>query len=345
MRIDVAPTLSAPAGETGEVVEFEDAIDMARGVFSGFDVQHAVDGWPASLTFPYGEGQVLLTTVGARAWVKPYVLPDPTKPDPRPPLMVSRFVPASPMEDLAAFALAKRPADTLPTSELQPVAEEFVSYEIPDWSVVIGAMAVFVLLLTVLAVLLVRTNKLEHFGWSGSLIAVLFGIALMWIGVSSRYSVPETTSTVQVVQAIGGSDDVRSKGVIGVYRQEGNAALIRSGAGGRIWPQAAGGEGTVTRLVTSDLARRTGKESLSRPGCRSIRFHRPLRCPIGCRLEQLWTDLGLPAPLFKHPGSTVTPPWRLVMDGSESTSTTAVRSRSGGFDPESGSVSHRDVSR
>ncbi len=253
VRIDVAPTLSAPAGETGEVVEFDDSIEMARGVFSGFDVQHAVDGWPASLTFPYGEGQVMLTTVGARAWVKPYVLPDPTKPDPRPPLMVSRFVPASPMEDLAAFALAKRPADTLPTSELQPVAEEFVSYEIPDWSVVIGAMTVFVLLLTVLAVLLVRTNRLEHFGWSGSLIAVVFGIALMWIGVSSRYSVPETKSTVQVVQAIGGSDDVRSKGVIGVYRQEGNAALIRSVAGGRIWPQAAGDEGTVTRLVTSDL--------------------------------------------------------------------------------------------
>ncbi len=52
VRIDVAPTLSAPAGETGEVVEFDDSIEMARGVFSGFDVQHAVDGWPASLTFP-----------------------------------------------------------------------------------------------------------------------------------------------------------------------------------------------------------------------------------------------------------------------------------------------------
>jgi hypothetical protein len=168
-------------------------------------------------------------------------------------MMIANFRPSSPMEDIAAFAFAKRPADPLPQKDLEPVAEEFVAYQIPDWKLILGTMAGFVLLLVLIAGFLWRSNRLEHFGWSGSFVAVMFGVVFTMIGVSNRYSVPETISSVQLVQAIGGADDVRTKGVIGIYRQEGNSTPIQSRSGGHVWPEAAGSDGTVCRLVRTDL--------------------------------------------------------------------------------------------
>ena len=52
--------------------QFERPIDLVRVIPGPFDrVMHTVNGWPASFTRRVGRGQILFTTLGARAWHKP----------------------------------------------------------------------------------------------------------------------------------------------------------------------------------------------------------------------------------------------------------------------------------
>ncbi|MBL8848641.1 MAG: hypothetical protein JNG89_03115, partial [Planctomycetaceae bacterium] len=247
IRIDKAPSFSAPNGEDGEVHEYEEPVDMARVAVSGIKVWNTVDGWPVAMSCSSGEGRVLITTLGARAWYGPA---QPNKESKVKPL--SDFAPLPPMVDLTAYVLATRDEPPLPQSTLQPIAQEYVSYTVPTWSLVVGTMGVFLALLFATGFWLWRRERLEHFGWTGSLLAVVFGMALTGIGMANHYGVPDAISSVQVVQAVSGTDDVTTHGVVGVYRSEGSQAPIQATLGGRLWPELAV-EGETRRMVTTDL--------------------------------------------------------------------------------------------
>jgi len=267
VRIDQAPSFKAPNGEPGETVEYEQPVDMARIVVSGVQVWNTVDGWPAAMTTAYGEGRVLITTLGARGWFKPAqqpVVTTATQPLPA----VSGVVPVSPLEDLSAYVLAKREPAPLPEIALAPLAQEHISYQVPTWTFIVGVMCGFLGLLIATAVWLWRREHLEHFGWIGSLIAVGFGVLLTGMGMANRYGVPSAVASVQLAQAVSGTDDVRTHGVIGVYRPEVSEAAVETEQGGRLWPDMQDVAGATIRMVTSDLGtfRWDGLEAAKKPG-------------------------------------------------------------------------------
>lgn len=252
VRIDTTPTLADPDGTLGELAEFDRPVEMARLVVSGMKVWNSVNGWPAALTQAVGEGRLLITTLGARGWIKPAKAPDP-KATPPAPDMRSPYVPNSPMEDLAAYVLAKREQEMLPKTVLEPLAREQISYQVPSWTLIVGTMAGFLVLLFAVAILLRRMDVLEHFGWAGSLLALVFGLALTGIGVSNRYGVPGTLASMQLAQAVSGTDDVRSRGVIAVYRPDADPSPIYTSQGGELWPDMTGMDSTTRRMITTDL--------------------------------------------------------------------------------------------
>ena len=255
VRVDKAPFLLNPEGETGETIEYDEPVEMARVVVSGMKVWNSVDGWPAAMTGSFGEGRVLMTTLGPRGWMKP--APPSSEPRTTDRLLnsESKFVPLSPMEDLAAYVFSKRDPEPLSQNELESLAQEFVSYRIPSWALIIGIMCGFLALLSAIGVWLWRIEHLEHFGWIGSLVAVLFGILFTGIGVANRYGVPETIASVQLAQAMGGADDVQTQGMIAVYRREGNSSLVQTAQGGRLWPDTTDIDGQTCRMVTTDLGK------------------------------------------------------------------------------------------
>ena len=122
------------------------------------------------------------------------------------------------MEDLAAYAFGKRDPKPFSQDELESLTQEFVSYQIPPWTLIIGMMFGFLGLLAMLGIWLWRTERSEHFGWIGSVLAVVFGIAFIGIGLSYRYGIPDSIASVQLAQAMDGADDVRTQGMIAVYR-------------------------------------------------------------------------------------------------------------------------------
>ncbi len=99
------------------------------------------------------------------------------------------------------------------------------------------------------------TGASEHFGWVGSLMATLFGLVFVGIGVGNRFGVPETIASVYFAQAIGGTDDLRASGAMAVYRSEGGESLIQSTDGGELLPDLTDVEGSTCRMVTTDLGK------------------------------------------------------------------------------------------
>jgi len=252
VRVDKAPSLVLPDGEPGETVDYDEPVDFARMAVSGMKVWNTVDGWPAAMTRSCGEGRILITTLGPRAWIKPTSTVGPVDKKATP-ATTSPFTSRSPMEDLSAYVLAQRAPDALPQTALQPLAEELVSYQVPKWSLIVGVMGAFLVSLIVIGVWLWRIERLERFGWIGSLLAVLFGIALTGIGMANRHSIPESLSSLQLAQSVSGTDDVSTHGMLAVYRPEESQSPVQATAGGRLWPELTAAEGATHRLVTTDL--------------------------------------------------------------------------------------------
>ncbi len=253
VKIDKAASLLAPNGEQGKAIDYENPVDMARVIVSGMQVRNSVDGWPVAMTASYGEGRILMTTLGARGWMQPTPPPREGESDERPLYLKSLFVPLSPMEDLAAYIFSNRDPEPMLQSDLESLTQEFVSYKIPSWTTVIGIMCCFLTLLTAIGIWLWRTERLEHFGWIGSLVAVVFGGLFIGLGIANRYGVSETIASVQIAQVVDGSDDVRTQGMIAVYRSEGNSSPVQTTHSGKLQLDMTGIEGTTCRMVTTDL--------------------------------------------------------------------------------------------
>lgn len=245
--------------------EYDEPIGFSRAVVTGMTVRNSVAGWPAALTTTFGEGRVLVTTLGPRAWIKPsppfrrQEIPDDETAEQkiareqRELEMKTAYVPVAQMEDVAPFIFARRDPQPLPSEELAKFAQEFISYEVPSGSLIIGAMFGFLALLAIVGVGLWKLERLEHFGWCGSLLAVILGSVFLWAGLSNRHRTSETIASVQLAQAIKGTDDVRTRSAAEVYRVEEDTSQIGTSLGGKILPRTVGGEGANSRMVTTDL--------------------------------------------------------------------------------------------
>ncbi len=250
VRIDSGPTFKNPEGEAGEILSFDEPVEMSRLLVTGMKVWNTVDGWPAALSMPCGEGSLFITTVGPRAWIKP--TPPNTLED-EGPLLRSANIPRTPMKDLSTQILAKREPPLLMTSDVESLAREYISYKIPNRKLIAGAMGGFLATMLVLGGLLWSQQRLEHFGWSGSLVATLACLVFLGIGQSSRQGIPPTEASFQLAQAISGTDDLRSKGAVAVYRSEPADTAIQTRQGGVIETDLNGMEGATLRMITTDL--------------------------------------------------------------------------------------------
>ena len=250
VRIDSGPTLKNPNGEAGETLTFDEPVDISRLVVTGMKVLNTVDGWPAALSMPCGEGSLFVTTVGPRAWIKP--TPPNSSEETDPPLK-SAYTPHTPMKDLSTQLLGKREPPLLINAEIESLAREYISYKIPNRTLITGAMGGFLAILLLLGTLLWWQQRLEHFGWSGSLVATLAALVFLGIGQSSRQGIPPTQASFQLTQAISGTDDIRSQGAVAVYRSEPTQTAIQTRQGGVLETDLKGMEGVTLRMITTDL--------------------------------------------------------------------------------------------
>ncbi len=250
VQIDRSPTPMESDIRVGEPMEYDEPVEMARLVAPDMNVSHLVNGWPAALNKRYGDGRLLVTTLGPRGWMKPRSAENRKSDDP---LKISEFVPLYPMSAIGAEIFSRREPDLLPQQTIEPFVRERIGYRIPPWGLIVGTLGSFLLALIVVGVWLLRIDRIEHLGWIGSALAVGVSLLLLTIGRTYRHSVPGTIACTEIAQALAGTDDVRTQGAVAVYHPEGSDALIQTTQGGQLWPDMTGLKDSTRRLVTIDL--------------------------------------------------------------------------------------------
>ncbi len=271
VRVDKVPTLADVEGATGEIVEYEEPVDFVRVVSSNMDVVNRVNGWPALMTMTVGEGKVFITTLGPHGWMKP--TPNNAK-ESTDPSKTSHYSVTGPMNDFATEFFSIREPELLPITALEPQVREYVGYSIPSWNMIVGTLFCFATLLFAIGTLLLRAGRLEHLGWIGSLMAIGVSVLLLSIGRSYRHGIPGTVASVQLVQAIKGTDETRIQGLVATYQPEGTRSRISVNGGGRMMPDMTGLENATRRMVSTDLGAWYW-ENLAQPaGLRATEFAR-----------------------------------------------------------------------
>ena len=271
VRVDRAPTLTDVDGMTGEVVEYEEPVDLVRMVSSNLDVLYRVNGWPALTTIAVGEGKVFITTLGPHGWMKPT---PPNAKQSSDPSKTSDYTATGPMNDFATEFFSQREPELLPLTSLEPQVRDYIGYSIPSWNMIVGTLFGFATFLFAIGILLLRIGRLEHLGWIGSLMAIAVSVLLLSVGRSYRHGIPGTVASVQLVQAIKGTDDTRTQGLVAVYQPEGTRSKIKVNGGGRMMPDMTGLENATRRMVSTDLGAWYW-ENLAQPaGLRATEFTR-----------------------------------------------------------------------
>lgn len=163
----------------------------------GGEVTHTVDGWPAAIWMPIGEGEILFTTLGAEAWIRPSTLA-PGKDD----LTRSNFELepwVGPLGDRFHQArvrmLPKTPALQYPVSK--------IGFRVLSRGVIAGVLSAFCLGLVAVGVYLHRRQRTEWIGWIGPTLALIVGCALALGAGLLRSDVPEGWHRIQVASTDG----------------------------------------------------------------------------------------------------------------------------------------------
>jgi hypothetical protein len=250
VRVDKAPTVADPKGETGETFEYDESLPFVRMKNPGFDVIYSVNGWPAAMTKRYGDGRVFVTTLDARAWMQPK--PN-AQQDSDPDSMRAQLVPIGVMRDLAGEIFGQRETESLATESLEPAVREYIGYSVPSVGFVIGSLGSFLAVLIGLGLFLMKLQRLEYLAAIGSILAIAVSALLLFVGHSYRHGIPGTTASIQYSEALAGTDEVKSRGLLAVYHPEGSTSKIALSSGGELSLDMSGLENSNRRLVVTDF--------------------------------------------------------------------------------------------
>ncbi|MFL5342783.1 MAG: hypothetical protein ACJ8F7_21835 [Gemmataceae bacterium] len=237
--------------EEAEPRDVEEPVEFVRVLAPGVRPMYTIDGWPAAFVLEVGRGRLLVTTLGARGWMRPRTARDraPARPDD------PQAVATAPFEYLAGELHSAGDRPPLSPADLRSYVTGQISYSVVGRGPVLLLFGLFFGVLIGAVVILGRKRLLEHVGWLGPALAL--GVAGLFIGVGEarRGAVPPTVAFVQLVDATPGRDDVQAAGYLAVYQPHSNSATVGAERGGQFELDLAGLEGRVHSRVQTDLDR------------------------------------------------------------------------------------------
>jgi hypothetical protein len=248
--VQLKPSDREQFGEDLEPREFEQPVPLVRVLTTGVNVTHTVDGWPASFIQRCGNGRILYTTLGMRAWLRPITSEEHRRWNPG-----IRFFPGEPLEKLTARLLAFDRSPVLRPERFDDYVAQQIGYEIVSRNLVVAVLAVFCAGLLVTSVWLWRAKRMERMRWIGPGWAITAAAVLTGMGSRSRQSVPETVVVAQLVEVAPDSEEVNVTGLIAVYRQDGSKSTVGMDRGGLLDPEFVAQPGTTRRMLWTDLDR------------------------------------------------------------------------------------------
>lgn len=223
-------------------VVLTEPVKFKRVLQQGALVANSVDDWPLTMWMSVGHGEVLLTTLAARAWLQPRNLPNSKK---------------GPTYDgayrLAQWSgnLASRFHDPRPVLPLENNAVEYplkhIGNPVLAKPIVMSALAAFCFLLVVVGLWRYSSGTLNQIGWLAPLLAMAGAVPLLLAAAWVRKDIPDSLSRLQFVEATYNGENM-------LVREQ-SAVYLRSPVSTHIAPQSDAKPNLVSDIASSGMRR------------------------------------------------------------------------------------------
>jgi len=190
-----------PAAVTDQF-DLEVPVEMVRVITSHADVPSRVEGWPAAIWVPCGQGDVLITTVGPRAWVG-----------------ADGTTPIGATRALATRLLAGRP-DRLDADRFRPSLEQQIGYATPSRGVAAAILGLFCAAILAAGWRWGARRRLDNLAWFVPLASVAATGILALVGMASSRSVSPTIASGTLLRLEPATGEVIIDGNAAVYDQQ-----------------------------------------------------------------------------------------------------------------------------
>ncbi len=227
------PQLSETDRDPEERWVSERPVEFIRVLLTEDAVVHSWIGeWPAAFSIKQGNGEVLVTTLGARGWHHRLALLE----DP-PAANVPSDGPTQALGELGARMLATAPEASLPTKDIQAVLQSQIGYDVPKRATIGLILGVNFTALLVAGLVFARWQRLQHLAWFLPLCAVATASAMIGLGKANVSQVTPTLATVQLMELSSASEQVHATTYAAFYSPSSERFSLSSSAAGLVTPQ------------------------------------------------------------------------------------------------------------
>ena len=216
--------------ERTDEIDLEVPVDMVRVVTSHADVPSRVEGWPAAIWVPCGQGDILITTIGPRALVQP-----------------DGITATGATATLATRLLTGRP-DRLDVSRLQGGLEKQIGYATPSRGVAATILGLFCSALLLVGWRWGARHHLDRLAWFVPAASVAAASLLALVGAASSRSVAPTIASATLLRLAPATDEALLDGAAAVFDSETQATAWTGRERTWVFPDAS--QGTNGERVT-----------------------------------------------------------------------------------------------
>ena len=250
-----------------ELCEYEEPVDLVRVVTSASDVPSHINGWPAAVRVPFGEGEVLLTTLAPRGWRAEF------QPQPTQALKAMMF---------RLFQVRDgRPSPRVFQSALQ----QQIGYSVPSRGLATFVLGSYCAALLGAGLWLYRQNRLDRLAWIVPSITLPAFLLFVLLGVSSSNKVPPTLAHAQLITHIPQANEARIDGLAAIYDSQSRDVAWQGVERTWLLPDPAD-DANVRRLVWTDVDGMETQNASVKAGSVGLATEsavRPLKTHVGAR--------------------------------------------------------------
>ncbi|MFT5303897.1 MAG: hypothetical protein ACI814_004719, partial [Mariniblastus sp.] len=227
--------------------EHEYPVQFVRTIVDDCEVVATINGWPSIFKMNLGQGSILFTTIGARAFVRERAASE----NPRG-MEKALFLPRTELKSIGYVLYAKEISPVVSMSIFAPLVERSIGYQVPGRRLILVILGAFCLGLMLIGFWLAKYNRLGQLIWVAPVSALAATVPLVAMGMASKHAIPPTVVEAQFIETTHAGDDLYVRGLAGVFHNEAGDRPFLSKSASLFLPDRTGIKDTW-RMVWKDL--------------------------------------------------------------------------------------------
>ncbi|MEZ6131548.1 MAG: hypothetical protein R3C59_23000 [Planctomycetaceae bacterium] len=250
--------------------EFDEPVRLVRVIAEAGTVRWTVDGWPAVIELPYGDGTIMLTMVSPEVFLER----TPTR----------QFLPMAQDISNRLFDVAAA-VPRVSSEQLGAAAAGSIGYQVPSRFFAGSVMFGFAVALSLCGITLLRNDRAMTLLWGVPALACLCALPAVWVGGRSRNVAPPTAIQQQVSNLAAGQTTLAADGVTSVFQPSPGPLNVTMSDYALLTPVNPDQDRGERRLVWTDVGESSWQKLHQDAGIRDYAARSVQRLP---EPEQVW---------------------------------------------------------